>query len=151
MKSALFLSLFISFSAFAETCYVRNAELITNEVSLAREICIGNIDINLNHFGKSAALIHYTLDGVSKTKSIDLVRPIERRDGNIMFGVYYFESNGVGGFCGDTTEASTFGWLVLDANGKNPRIEEIKGEVTFSNDNCHSDGRVIQTVKYEAR
>lgn len=151
MKTALFASLFLSFSAFANTCYVRNVELVRNEVTLAKEICINDIKIKLDNFGKSQAVVSYTLDGSAKDKAVELVRPIERRDGALMFGLYYLESNTDGGFCGDTVEASTSAWLVMNRDGSNARVEEIEGEVTYSNDNCHSNGRVLQTIKYEAR
>ena len=148
MKTALFASLFLSFIAFAGTCYVRNVDLVTNEVSLAKEICINDIMVTLGNFGQSKALISYTLDGVAKEKSVELVRPIERRDGAVMFGVYYLESDSEGGFCSDTTEASTSGWLVMNRDGSNARVEEIEADVTYSNDNCHSNGRTLQTIKY---
>lgn len=151
MKTALIASLLLSFSAFAETCYVRNVDLVTTEVSLAREICIGDINITLDSFGKSQAVVNYTLDGSPKNKAVELVRPIERRDGALMFGLYYLESNSEGGFCSETTEANTSGWLVMNRDGSNARVEEIEGEVTYSYDNCHSNGSTLQTIKYEAR
>ncbi len=151
MKTALIASLLLSFSAFAETCYVRNVDLVTTEVSLAREICVGDINITLDSFGKSQAVVNYTLDGAPKNKAVELVRPIERRDGALMFGLYYLESNSEGGFCSETTEANTSGWLVMNRDGSNARVEGIEGEVTYSYDNCHSDGNTLQTIKYEAR
>lgn len=150
MKTALLASLFFSFSSFAGTCYVRNADLVTKEVTLAKEICINDIMVTLGSFGQSKAVVNYTLDGEAKDKSVDLVRPIERGDGALMFGLYYLESNSEGGWCGDTTEASTSAWLVMNSDGSNARVEEIEGEVTHTNDNCHSSGRVLQTIKYEA-
>jgi len=149
MKTALFASLFLSFSAFAGTCYVRNADLVTNEVTLAKEICINNIKVTLGSFGQSKAVISYTLDGEAKDKTIELARPIERRDGALMFGVYYLESNSEGGWCSDTTTAESSGWLIMNSDGSNARVEEIEGEISHTNDNCHSNGRVLQTVKYE--
>lgn len=150
MKLALIASMFLSFSAFAGTCYVRNADLVTKEVTLAKEICINDILVTLGSFGQSKATISYTLDGEAKEKSVELVRPIERRDGALLFGVYYLESNSEGGWCSDTTEASTSAWLVMNKDGSNARVEEIEADVTYTNDNCHSNGRVLQTIKYEA-
>lgn len=151
MKTALVATLFLSFGAFADTCYVRNVDVMTNEVSLAKEICVTDIAMKLDTFGSSKATISYTLDGEAKSKSVDLVRPIERRDGQLMFGVYYLESNSEGGWCSDTTTAETSGWLVMNRDGSNARLEEVEGEIRYTNDNCHSDGRVLQTIKYEAR
>jgi len=149
MKTALLASLFLSFSSFAGTCYVRNVDLVTKDVTLAKEICINDIMVTLGSFGQSKAIVSYTLDGEAKEKAVELVRPIERRDGALMFGLYYLESNSEGGWCSDTTTAETSGWLIMNKDGSNARVEEIEGEVSHTNDNCHSNGSVLQTIKYE--
>lgn len=149
MKTALIASLFLSFGAFANTCYVRNVDLVTKEVTLAKEICVTDIKMKLDTFGNSKATVEYTLDGEAKSKAIDLVRPIERRDGQLMFGVYYLESNTEGGWCSDMTSAEVSAWLVMNRDGSNARLEEVEGEVRFTNDNCHSNGETLQTIKYE--
>lgn len=150
MKTAIIASLLLSSSAFASTCFVRNVDLVTNEVTLAKEICVTDIKMKLDTFGNSKATVNYTLDGVAKDKSVELVRPIERRDGQLMFGVYYLESNSEGGWCSDMTSAEISAWLIMNRDGSNARLEEVEGEVRHTNDNCHSNGSVLQTIKYEA-
>jgi hypothetical protein len=122
---------------------------VTKEVTLAKEICINDIAIKLDTFGKSKAVISYTLDGEAKFKSIDLLRPIERLDGALLFGVYNLESHSAGSWCSDTTTAESSGWLVINRDGSDARVEDIQGEISYTYDNCHSNGKVIQTVKYD--
>lgn len=148
MKTAL-LAFLVSFTAMASECFVRNVDLVTTEVSMAREICITNIDMNLEVFGNSKAVIKYTLDGVASEKTIKLNNPIERRDGKVLFLAFDLESNSAGGWCSDTTETSIDASLVMNKDGSNVTIEEVTGSVRYSYDNCHSDGREIQSIKFE--
>ena len=57
MKFA-FLALMLSFSAqAATTCFVRTVELNTKEVSMAQELCFGDVELNLDVFGTSKATV----------------------------------------------------------------------------------------------
>ena len=148
MKALLLASL-VSFSAMASECYVRTADLVTNEVTLAKEICINDIGLKLEAFGNSKATIAYTLDGVVKEKVIALNNPIELRSGKVLFLVWGLESNFAGGWCSDTTEAAINASLEMNKDGTDVVLTEIKGSVSTTNDNCHSDAREIQSLDYK--
>lgn len=147
MKTAL-MSFLLSFSAFASDCYVRTVEVESTDVTLSKEICIEDIKLDLQMFGKKTALISYTLDGVAKEKEVNLSIPIERRDGKILFLVYGLENNYTGGWCGDLTEANIDADLVMNRDGSGVVLEDIKGRISFTNDNCHMDSRDIQKIPY---
>lgn len=142
------LAFLVSFSAVASECYVRQADLVTNEVTIAKEICINDIKLDLEVFGKSKATIIYTLDGVAASKEVSLNWPIERRDGRVLFVYIGLESNVEGGYCGDTIEAQINANLSMNKDGSDVKLEEITGSVSTSNDNCHSDMREIQSIPY---
>ena len=147
MKTTL-LAFLVSFSAMASECYVRTADLVTNEVSLAKELCINGVDLKLEVFGNSKATIKYTLDGVEANKEVRLSNPIERRDGKVLFLVFGLQSDFEGGGCSESTEASIDASLVMNKDGSGAVVEEIKGSVSTSYDNCHSGMDEIQSIPY---
>jgi hypothetical protein len=150
MKVAMLMTL-LSFSvtAVAADCYTRSVDLVTNEVSLAREICIEEIAMNLDVFGKSSALIKYTLDGVEASKEVSLLRPIESRNGKYLFNVSNLQKDSRGGWCSEITEASIYAVLVMNKDASGAMLEEIEGSVSTSWDSCHSPSREIQKFNYK--
>lgn len=148
MTKAL-LAFLVSFSAVASDCYIREVDLVTNEVTLAKEICINDIKLDLEVFGNSKATINYALDGESKAKEVKLNNPIVRRaDGRIVFFVWDLQSEFAGGWCGDSVESKIEATLSMNKDGSDAKLEEIKGSVSTSNDNCHSDMREVQSFPY---
>lgn len=147
MTKAL-LAFLISFSAVASECYVREVELVTNEVKLAKEICISNIKLDLQVVGRSKATINYTLDGVDASKVIELSYPIERRDGRVFFLAWNLQTDFVGGWCSDATQAELNSTLTMNKDGSDVRIEELQGVISTTNDNCHSGFQEIQSFPY---
>lgn len=148
MTKAL-LAFLVSFSAVASECYVREVDLVTTEVTLAKEICVDEIKLSLEVFGNSKAVINYSLDGVAKSKEVKLNNPIVRRaDGRIVFFVWGLQSEYAGGYCGDTVESEIEATLSMNKDGSDAKLEEIKGSVSTSNDNCHSDMREIQSFPF---
>lgn len=147
MKTA-FLLFLLSFSAVAADCYVRSAEVETNEVTLSKEICIEDIKLDIQMFGKKTALISYTLDGVAKEKEVNLSMPIERNDGRVIFFVYDLENNYTGGWCSDMVEGSIEADLIMNKDGSEVVLENITGKIASTNDNCHSETREIQSIPY---
>ena len=150
MKTAILMTL-LSFSAtaVAADCYTRSVDLVTNEVSLAREICIEEIAMNLDVFGKSSALIKYTLDGKEASKEVSLLRPIQRRDGKYLFIVSNLQRNSRGGGCSELTEASIDAVLVMNKDASGAMLEEIEGSVSTTWDSCHDTPREIQKFNYK--
>lgn len=150
MKTAL-LATMISFSAFASDCYVRKVELVTNEVKMAREICFTGVDVKLDVFGKSMAVINYSIDGVAAKKEVKLSNPIELRNGKVLFPVYSIQSDYVGGYCSDMTEASVDLDIIMNKEATEVILENVRGTVTFTNDNCHSSGSELQNIVFEKK
>ena len=149
MKTAI-LAFLVSFSSFASECFIRNSNLAVKEVSLAKEVCITGIELKLQVFGTSEALISYTLDGKEVSKTVRLNSPNYHSQNTVSFFVNSIESSFSGGGCGHTIEADSLAVLVMDKDGGNAHIESIEANVSKSNDNCHSPFRVIQTLSYEA-
>lgn len=147
MKTAIF-ALLVSFSAMASECYVRTADLVTNEVTLSKEICINGIDLKLQGYGSNMALIKYSLDGVATEKTVNLTYPVDLRNGRVLYFFNALESNFEGGGCGDTVIAEINARLTMNKDGSDAKLEEIKGSVLTSNDNCHSEPREIQSIDY---
>lgn len=147
MKTAL-LAFLVSFSAMASECYVRTTDLVTTEVSLSREICINKIELSFAGYGNNQALIRYTLDGAAKDKRFNLSMPVELRNGKVLYFIYDLESDYEGGMCGDTVEATINARLVMNKDGSDAKLEEVKGSVSTTNDNCHSDFQEIQSFDY---
>ncbi len=148
MKTAL-LALFVSFSAMASECYVRTVDLVTTEVTMAKEICINGLELKLENFGNSKATVKYTLDGVATEKTVNLSYPVELRNGKVLFFVNGLDSDYEGGMCSDTVEASINAELTMNKDGSEAKLSEIKGSVSTSYDNCHSDTREIQAIDFK--
>ncbi len=146
MTKAL-LAFLVSFSAVASDCYVRQVDLVTNEVTLAKELCIDDVKLDLQVFGNSKATILFTLDGTPASKEVALNNPVVRRDGRVVFWTN-LQSEHAGGWCGDSTEALIETVITMNKDGSDVKFEEIKGTVSTTNDNCHMDYREIQSFPY---
>ena len=148
---ALFLALLFTTPALADTtCFVRTTELSTQEVTLARELCFGAVELELDVFATSKALIRYSVDGNRAFKKVDLRYGRDLGDGTLAFE-FTVESNTEGGYCGDTWEASSTGRLVVKRDGSSASVVGVSGDVSFSNDNCHSGMQTVQELKYDRR
>lgn len=146
MKMVL-LALFVSAPAFANTCFTRDVELRTNEVTLARELCFGDVELQLDIFSPSKALVRYSVDNNRAVKTVELRNGRDLGNGTISFK-FNAESNVAGGGCGDTWEATSEATLIVKRDGSSAFIQAVTGEVAYSNDNCHSDLRTQQELSY---
>ncbi len=147
MKIA-FLALFISLPVFASTaCFTRDVELVTKEVSLSRELCFGEVELQLDIFAASKALVRFSVDGNRAVKTVELRNGRDLGNGTIAFK-FNVENNVAGGYCGDTWGATTEATLVVKRDGSVASVEGITAEVAFSGDNCHSDMRTEQEFSY---
>jgi len=147
MKTAL-LAFLVSFSVMASECYVRTTELVTSEVTMAKEFCVNNIAVKIVGPYNSKAKIKYSLDGVATEKEMNLSNGFDLRNGKVLHFLYNFEANYAGGFCGDTFEAAINAELEMNKDGSEAKLINIKGSVSTSNDNCHSVMREIQSVPF---
>lgn len=142
MKKSLFAFL-VSFSAFASDCYVREVELVTNEVKLAKEICITEVANIENQF----AVINYTLDGVATSINLRLENPVWRRsDGRVVYFLGGLETNPDVGWCLEFIRGEISASVTMNINGSNVKVEDIKGIVSTKDDECVS--RDIQSFPY---
>lgn len=149
MKIALMASLFVSFGAFAQDCFIRNEEVTSQEVRLSREICITSIETKLTVFGNSKAIVNYTLDGQPAKKEVSLSNAVTRPDGKVAVGVWSMDlSTDSEGSCGREVTAAVDGLLVMNDDASEAHIESMEGDVRSTNDNCHSSGRLLQTITY---
>ncbi len=146
MKIAL-LALLISAPVFANTCFTRDVELRTNQVSLARELCFGDVELKLDIFSPSKALVRYSVDSNRAVKTVELRNGRDLGNGTIAF-VFNLESNVVGGGCGDTWEATSQATLIVKRDGTSASIQGVTAEVAYSSDNCHSSMRTQQELSY---
>lgn len=144
----LFLGVFLSFSAFAEDCFVRDVELKSSEVSLAKEICVTDINLELELFGNSYALVSFKLDGVAKTLKTHLKYPKRLSNGKVAFRVENMDISSTGGLCDHTESASASGHLIMNADGSDAQIESIEAELIENWDSCHGSDEVVQSFYY---
>jgi hypothetical protein len=147
MKTAFF-ALFISLPVFANTtCFTRDVEIRTNEVSLSRELCFGDIELQLDIFAPSKAVVKFTNDGKTGTKTVELKHGRDRGDGTVAFK-FNVESNVEGGGCGDTWEATSEATLLVKRDGSSASVAAVTADISYSIDNCHSDMRTQQEISY---
>lgn len=147
MKFA-FLAVFIALPALADTtCFTRDVELRTNKVSLARELCFGDVELQLDIFAPSKALVRFSNDNNRAFKTVELRNGRDLGNGTVAFK-FKVESNAVGGGCGDTWEAVSEATLVVKRDGSSAVVTAVTGEVSYSGDNCHSDMRTQQELSY---
>ncbi len=149
MKIAL-LALLISAPVFANTtCFTRDVEIRTNQVSLSRELCFGDVELQLDIFSPSKALVRFSVDGnrAMRTKTVELRNGRDLGNGTIAFK-FNVESKSVGGSCGDTWQATSEATLVVQRDGSSAVIQDVNAEVAYSSDNCHSDMRTQQELSY---
>lgn len=147
MKTAFFL-LLASFSALSSECFVRTTEIQTNQVKMAREVCILSTELKLDFFGKSKALIKYSLDGVNVEKTIELSNPIQMPDDRILFSVIRLQNDSKGGHCSETTESSINAQLKMNRDASNIVLDTVTGSVDYTYDNCHSASREIESFEF---
>ncbi len=148
MKTLL-LALLVTFPVFAETtCFVRNTELATHEVKLARELCFGAVELELDVFATSQALVRFSLDGQRAFKKIELRNGRDLGNGTLAFA-FVVENNWAGGQCGDTWNATSTGTILVKRDGSQAQVKEVSAELTFSNDNCHSSEQTVQEFNYD--
>ncbi len=146
MKLALFV-LILSVNSWAETCFTRPVELETNRVTLAREICLKSIDLELDYFGNSKATVKISTDGVSQERSFSLNTGKLRADGSRLYVVSLNGTND-GGFCSEYWETKALASIVISQDAKMAVMENVKGEVYYSWDQCHSDTDLKQSFFY---
>ena len=146
MKMVL-LALLISAPAFANTCFTRDVELRTNEVTLARELCFGDVELQLDIFSPSKAIVRFSLDSNRAVKTVELRNGRDMGNGSIVFR-FNVENNVTGGGCGDTWEATSEATLVVKRDGSSATVTAVTGDVAYSSDNCHSGMRTQQELSY---
>jgi hypothetical protein len=146
MKIAL-LALLISAPVFANTCFTRDVELRTNQVSLARELCFGDVELQLDIFSPSKAIVRFSLDSNRAVKTVELRNGRDLGNGSISFK-FNVESNVAGGGCSDTWEATSVATLVVKRDGTSAVIQGVTADVEYSSDNCHSSMRTQQELSY---
>ncbi|MBY0517201.1 MAG: hypothetical protein K2P81_09845 [Bacteriovoracaceae bacterium] len=150
MKFA-FLALVLSFSALAETtCFVRTVELNTKEVTMAQELCFGDVELNLDVFGTSKATIRFSNDGLRALKVVDLKNGTDLGNGSMAFN-FVADSHTNGGFCSEMWQADAIATLVVKRDGTSAYVAAVNGEVSYSYDMCHSSMRTQQELSFEKR
>ena len=147
MKTAL-IALLVSFSAMASECYQRQGVPEVTDVTLPSEFCINDIKLKLEVFGKSEAVLSYSLDGVSQTKVISMNRPIPTPSGKVVFLVWGLYTEFSGGGCGDSYQSEITATLEMNKDATDVKLVDIKGSMQFSNDNCHSGMQEFQSLPY---
>lgn len=148
--TALF-ALFCTAAAFADTtCFVRNTELVTNDVSMARELCFGDVELQLDVFATSKALVRFSIDNNRAFKTVELKNGRDLGNGTLAFR-FTAEANTFGGMCGDTWESDVTATLIVKRDGSFASVEAVKGELSYSIDNCHSGMHPKQTITFDKR
>jgi hypothetical protein len=147
MKAA-FLALCISIPALADTtCFVRNEELRTTEVRLAREVCVGGVTLQLDVFAPSKAFVNLSLDGTDVVRTVELKNGVERGNGWVAF-TFVVERSSKGEMCDTNWNALATGTLLANRDGATAILESVQGSVSFSPDNCHSPTFRNQELSY---
>ncbi len=147
MKTAL-IALLVSFSAMASECYQRTVELEVSDVSLPKEFCVNEIKLKLEVFGKSEAVLSYSVDGERRTKIISMHNPITTPAGKVVFLVWDLYREFSGGWCGDSYQSEISATLMMNKDASDVQLIDIKGSMQYSNDNCHSGMQEFQSVPY---
>lgn len=147
MKTIL-LALTLSLPVFAgTTCFVRDAELATDQVKLAREVCVTDIALQLDVLAGGKALVSFSLDGRPVARSVDLRSGREIGDGTVAFS-FSVERSTRGGQCDDSWEAESTGTLIVKRDGSSARVTGLVADIDYSSDNCHSGFRTVQRINY---
>ena len=141
------LALILSGQAMAQTCFTRTVELETNEVTLAREICFEAINLDLDYFGGSKAKVKLTADGIAAEKEFSLNAGRVRADGSRLYEVVV-SGQSEGGFCDDFWQTEATASIVISKDAKTVAVENVKGELFYSWDQCHSDTDLKQSFDY---
>ena len=144
MKTA-FLALFLSTTAFADTCFTRTAELQTNQVSIARDYCFEKTSIELvsRMQNVGSVMVTMTKDGITQSFKTIATRSSVRQD-EWYFGI---DRKFVGGNCDSSWEVVSTGTFKLV--GETPVIFNVDAELRYTNDNCHSAPRAVQQISFE--
>jgi hypothetical protein len=147
MKLAL-VFLLTAFNAFATDCFTREVELETNQVSSPKTICLNKIDLELDYFGNSKATVSMELDGQVVARTFSLNKGSLRPDGSRLYDVT-LASQDSGFSCSEMWEVKTLASVVLSADVKTAVVENVKTELYYSWDHCHSDMRLKQAFFYK--
>ncbi len=146
MKLAFF-ALILSAQALATTCFTRTVELETNRVSLAREICLNSIQLDLDYFGASKATVKISTDGKLQERTFSLNNGTLRADGSRLY-IVSLNGSSEGGFCSEYWETKALASIVISKDAKTAVMENVKGEVYYSWDQCHSNTDLKQSFFY---
>lgn len=145
-----FLAIFAAFaivSVQASTCFTRTTSIIYNEVTLGNTLCFEQPQLELNYFEDSYATLKYTIDGVPAFKRTKLRGKFNAR-GNYEVKVTV-ENSSEGGMCDRYYEAASNLTLEISKDGKKVELTNVKGEVRYSYDQCHSGTDIMQSFDYE--
>ncbi len=142
-----FFALILSANTFAANCFTRTVELETNLVSLAREICLDSIQLELDYFGASKATVKITMDGKAQERKFSLNNGTLRADGSRLY-VVSLNGSSVGGSCDEYWETKALASIVISKDAKSAVMENVKGEVYYSWDQCHSNTDLKQSFFY---
>lgn len=146
MKIAIVTCL-LSFSALAQsTCFTRATEIETQEVALARTVCIDQVVVQTDK-REPGVFISFSTDESKSSKTAALRYGMVRADGTVAYKVQ-LESSSAGGFCGDTWLVSSSATIVMNQDGTEAKVEAVTGKTSFSGDNCHSGFQVVQELNY---
>lgn len=146
MKLAL-VALIVSANTFAGTCFTRPVELETNKVTLAREICLDSIKLDLDFFGASKATVKITTDGKPQKRSFSLNNGKLRADGSKLY-VVSLDGTSAGGMCDEFWQTKALASIAISKDAKVAELENVKGEVYYSWDQCHSSTDLKQSFFY---
>lgn len=146
MKLA-FVALILSAQSYANTCFTRPVELETNRVTLAREICLDSIKLELDYFGASKAIVKITTDGTAQERSFSLNNGKVRADGSRLF-VVSLNGTRAGGSCSEFWETKALASIVISKDAKVAELENVKGELYYSWDQCHDQVDLKQSFFY---
>lgn len=148
MKIFIF-SLLLSLNTIAaEKCFFTTNVLETNRLSVAKEICVKSIDLSLDYFGESKAVVKMTLDGKDVEKSFDLKNVKPRPDGSRLYFVN-LESKTTGWSCFEVWDVESKASVVISKDAKSAVVENIQTKLYYNWDGCHGDPEVKQSFFYE--
>lgn len=150
MKTTI-IALALSLSASAQSaCFVRGAELSSNEVELAQMLCFDAVELELSTRRTGVAFVRYTVDGEARSVVVSL-RTGRSLGTDRKAYTFIAESDAAGLDCDSSWTASALGTLVVNNDGSAAEVTEVSGELHYTNDNCHSDGRTVQRFNYDRR
>src|SRR5690606_8751392 len=146
MKKILFTLFFIPFLASAETCFTRNEQIQTNQISLPSEFCFATPELELNYFEDSYALLRYTIDGKRAFNKA-------RLKGKFNSAGFYevnvvIASDSSGNICDESFEADVVLTMEISRDGSTVKLSKMNGEVRYTYDQCHDQFDTIQNLTF---